>query len=389
MKKIIHVGYEHSEKDTRIFEKECLSLAKKPNYQITYITSEKSGASPGEYCERGVAIRILPIVNKRYVRLLYYLRDLKKELLLRDADLYHIHEPWLIPVIAGSLKRHGKTVIFDMHELYREQFMQRRGFAAKIIGHLYRAYERYALPKLDAVIFPCRVRGGDPLEGFALKRPTVYIDNLPITEEPDPALMAEAEKNIDSLMAGFDPKGAPVCVYAGSLSEIRGITSAVKGSFLAGAKLVLAGQFESASYEERLRSMPEWECVTYVGTLSQMEVRALNRHCDIGLSTLLNAGQYYSVDNLPTKVHEYLQQGMPVIINDSPFNVSLLNDYRIGFAVDPSDPEEIAEAIRTISRDPGLSEAMGEEGRRAVKERFSWSFEEKKLYVLYEELLGE
>ena len=389
MKQIVHVGYAHSPKDMRIFEKECTSLAKKPNYTVTYVTSTKSGVPVGEYTDHGVRIRILPLVDKRYVRLIHYLFDLKKELISLDADLYHFHEPWLLPVVAGALKRRGKPVIFDMHELYREQFMQRKGFIAKMIGRFYRRYERHVLPKLDAVIFPCKVLGLDPLEGIPLRRPTIYIDNTAITEDPDPEVRRKALEAVAERLSGFDPEGCPVTVYAGSLSETRGITPDVVGTARAGAKILLAGWFDSPEYKERLMSMPEWECATFVGKLTRPEVYALNERCDIGLATLLNVGQYYRIDNLPTKVHEYMQLGMPVIVSDTDFNKRLLKEYEFGIAVDPSDPDAIAEAIRRISSDPELAAKMSAEGKRAVRERFSWSNEEKKLFELYEELLGE
>ena len=389
MKNIVHVGYAHAPRDTRIFEKECLSLAKKKNYRITYVTSVKGGLQVGEYEDRGVKVRILPLVDKHYVRLIRYLFDLKKELVSMDADLYHIHEPWLLPIVAMALKRRGKPVIFDMHELYREQFMQRKGTVAQLIGRFYRSYEKHILPKLDAVIFPCKVMGKDPMEGIRLQRPTLYIDNLPITEEPDPETRDKARETAEKLLEGFDPEGAPVTIYAGSLSETRGITPAIKGTYLAGGRIVLAGWFDSQAYKERLMEMPEWECVRFVGKVTKQEVYALNERCDIGLATLLNVGQYYRIDNLPTKVYEYMQQGMPVIVSDTDYNKRLLKEYCFGIAVDPSDPEAIASAVRSIASDPEKAKKMGAEGIRAVNERFSWSVEEKKLYALYEELLGE
>ena len=389
MKKIVHVGYAHSPDDTRILEKECLSLIKNKNYQVTYVTSTKSGVAAGDFDDRGVAIRVLPLKDKRYVRLVDYLFDLKKELLDMDADLYHIHEPWLLPIVAPALKRRGKTVIFDMHEFYREQFRQRRGAAAQVISRFYNVYERSILPKLDAVIAPCTMLGKDPAGDDPRKKPTVYIDNVAFAQDPDPDALRAADEVIDKLLKDFDPGSAPVVTYAGTLSESRGITSSIIAAHRAGARIVLAGQFGSSEYEQKLRSMPEWECVTYVGTLTRTEVFALNRRCDIGIAVLQNVGQYFKGDNLPTKVHEYMQQGIPVVLYNTPFVQRLLKEYRFGIAVDPSDPDAIAKAIRTIADDPRLAEEMRAEGLRAVKERFSWQREEEKLFALYRELLGE
>ncbi len=48
----------------------------------------------------------------------------------------------------------------------------------------------------------------------------------------------------------------------------------------------------------------------------------------------------------------------------------------------------MAKAIRTLLDDPERARAMGENGYRAVMERFNWQQEERKLLELYRELLA-
>ena len=50
------------------------------------------------------------------------------------------------------------------------------------------------------------------------------------------------------------------------------------------------------------------------------------------------------------------------------------------------NPEEIAKAIKYLIENPGVSQKMGENGRKAVLETYNWENEEKKLLKLYYKL---
>ena len=57
-----------------------------------------------------------------------------------------------------------------------------------------------------------------------------------------------------------------------------------------------------------------------------------------------------------------------------------------GIVVDPSDPDEIARAMTFLVERPAIAEAMGERGRRLVRERYQWNSEASKLTKLYAEI---
>ena len=59
-----------------------------------------------------------------------------------------------------------------------------------------------------------------------------------------------------------------------------------------------------------------------------------------------------------------------------------------GIMVDPTKPEQIADAIESLVRNPALARQMGEAGKRAVRERFNWNVERVKLLQLYHEILS-
>jgi len=75
-----------------------------------------------------------------------------------------------------------------------------------------------------------------------------------------------------------------------------------------------------------------------------------------------------------------------VIASDFPLWRKIVTDTGCGLLVDPSSPAAIAEAMRRIIADPVAAQAMGERGRRAVLDHFSWESESPILLRLYERL---
>ena len=166
----------------------------------------------------------------------------------------------------------------------------------------------------------------------------------------------------------------------------RGITHLIKAAYKAGAKLILAGRYESEAYQQELEAMPEYACVEYLGYLDRHGIAEVYGRSRIGMSTILNVGQYASLDNFPTKVYEYMAAGLPVIVSDYPFMRRSVQEDGFGVAVDPADTDAIADAIRQILSDPQAAAQMAENGRQAVLHKYNWGIEEEKLLALYRSL---
>ena len=65
-----------------------------------------------------------------------------------------------------------------------------------------------------------------------------------------------------------------------------------------------------------------------------------------------------------------------------------MNDkYHFAICVDPSKPEDIANAIRWIYEHPEQAYEMGNNGRKAIEEEFNWEKESDKLIGFYFALL--
>lgn len=369
MTKVCHMTSAHMPEDDRVFFKECCSLAA-AGYDVFLVTRGT------DYDKNGVHIvGVGDVPSSRIQRILQMSSRVYRKALELDADIYHFHDPELLPY-GFLLKRKGKKVIFDSHECYREQIRCKSylpGWLRHTISAFYSMCEDHIIRRLDAVIFPCTMNGKNPFEGKCRRTP--IISNAAILGE---------------FFNRYDPNHKKIpnsACYVGGLTEARGITNNIVAASKANAALLLAGEFASEEYEAQLRQMPEFSCVEYRGLLDRPGVTNLLSDSHIGLCTLLDRGQYLKIDTFGIKVFEYMSMGLPVILSESAFNQRMVEQYQFGICVDQDDPERIAKAIRYLLDHPEESKRMGENGRRAVKEEFNWGVEERKLFALYDDIL--
>ena len=369
MIKVCHMTSAHGTEDVRIFHKECVSLAN-AGYEVYEVARGES------YDKNGVHIvGVGDIPKSRRKRMTEGAKRVYQKALELDCDIYHFHDPELLPY-GLKLKKKGKKVIFDSHERYTYQLRDKPylpGWVTRPMAKAYGLYEKYVLKKIDAVIFPCTMDGVHPFEGLCKRTP--IISNAAILGE------------FYDLYSSNAVKGERQVCYVGGLTESRGITADMRAAANAGAVLALAGDF-SSEYQAKLQRMSEYSCVDYRGKLDRKQVADLLLQSRVGLCTLMNRGQYLHLDTFGIKVFEYMSMALPVILSKSKFNCRMVEQYQFGICVNPEDVDEIANAIRYLLDNPEEARRMGENGRRAVEQEFNWDVEEKKLLKLYEELLG-
>jgi glycosyltransferase involved in cell wall biosynthesis len=363
MHKIAHLTSAHPRYDTRIFIKQCRTLATH-GYDVTLVVADDQG----DEVRDGVAIVDVGRLPGRLQRIFKTSRRVGDRAVALDADLYHLHDPELLPV-GLRLKRLGKTVIFDSHEDVPRQLLGKPylgPLSARLLSFGFSLAERYACSRFDGII------AATPFirENFLkINRFTVDVNNFPMVGELDSA-------------AGWSNKRDEVC-YVGGIGEIRGIRELVQaGQFLrSSARLNLVGKFSEAALEADIKATPGWSRVNEHGFLDRQGVRAILERSVAGIVTFHPLPNH--LDSHPTKMFEYMSSGIPVIASNFPLWRDIIEGNRCGLCVDPLDPRAIASAIDYLVTHPDVARTMGENGRRAVLERYNWAVQANKLTDFY------
>jgi glycosyltransferase involved in cell wall biosynthesis len=88
---------------------------------------------------------------------------------------------------------------------------------------------------------------------------------------------------------------------------------------------------------------------------------------------------------LPNKLFEYLQAGLPVVVNGPSEKENLVNAYSAGKSCPDGDAIELARALNAILADPPKMEGYRTMALRAALE-LNWENEELRLRDIYERI---
>lgn len=357
--KVAHITTVHSANDIRIYHKECKSL-QEAGYEVWLITQAQENVEHSK-----VKYIFLPSFKGRLKRMFFLPFKAFVEAVKLKADLYHFHDPELIP-IGLLLKLCGKKVIYDAHEDISAQVFNKvwiRKEFKNIISISIRLFEGLAVRCFNAVVTATpKIR-----DNFKNKlKLTVDINNFPLLNE---SIISENEKRY--------------IVYAGGISVLRGSNEILEVAGKISTKLVLCGPVSPCVDKEKLIKHPN---IDYQGVLSRQEMTKLISNAAAGLVL------FHPVDNhieaMPNKMFEYMQQGIPVIGSNFPMWKEILEKYDCGLCVDPLNVNEICAAIGKIINNPVAAQKMGQNGVELVKSKLNWKSESKKLINLYQEILG-
>lgn len=361
--RIAHLTTTHPRADTRIFQKMCLSLAAH-GYQVSLVLAD----GEGDARESGVQVLDVGRPATPFRRALLASWRVFRAGLRTRARLFHLHDPELMPY--GLLLRlMGKRVVYDIHEYYRDIFLDIYYLPRPLrhaCAHIYGLGEWIT----SRVVNACVVAAADMRRSLNLPHATVIENYVKISEFRPPAMRAPSRT---------------VC-YVGVLHHSRGVGEMVDAAQSADVTLLLAGRYYSDTLRQQVSARPGWAKVRELGFITRRRMQEVFDESVAGL-VILTPRQNYNNSSC-NKLFEYMAAGLPVIASDLPFARGVIAQHGCGLLVNPpTDPAAIAAAIRQLVDNPQEAAEMGRRGREAVERHYSWEQEEKKLLALYAGLL--
>lgn len=364
MIRVCHMTSAHNQTDIRIFEKECISLASN-GYEVHLI-------APGETVKKGNVL-IHGIGNrpdKRWKRMLLSTRKVYKTANGIDADIYHFHDPELIPVGLKLIKQ-GKRVIFDSHENILDQFSEKEYIPIafrKALSRFFIFYIEYACKKFSAII------SVDPdicKKYKKLNRQTFMVANYPKFENIE-------KREVSKLylcFAGGISKQWNHDIIINALEKLGDIT------------YILCGNADE-EYLSYLKTLPGWRKVDYRREIPHREVLSLLSGAVAGVALCSYSkntnGRKGTLGN--TKLFEIMMCGIPVISTDFYSWKQIIEKNECGYCINPKDAEQLKNIIQDIIAAPQKAVRFGERGKNLVLEKYNWEIEEKKLLKIYSQI---
>ncbi len=341
-KRVVHLTSVHRPRDVRIFHKEVRSLH-----------------------DAGAEASVLALAKpERRLRRLAAGWRLVQEAKRRGADVYHVHDPELLPAALWLAQTSGTPVIYDAHEYLGQTTRTKRWLPRPLrlpLAVVVERLEQAAARRLSGTV----TANEDLAARFAASGSrAISVSNGPRADGfPEPE----------------EPNGLGV-LYVGGLGPLRGLPL-MKEAFplvgVVGAHLQLAGPGDPGT-------LPSG--VEHLGAVDHSEVPSLLAAARIAWIPLQRTGNYDRA--VPTKLVEAMAAGRPVVASDLPLMASIVRRTGCGLVVSADDPHAHADALRRLLTEPGLAARMGAAGRRAFLDGLSFEVQAAKLVGLYEEILS-
>ncbi|MBB5150424.1 glycosyltransferase [Ureibacillus thermosphaericus] len=385
--KVCKLIRKHSFKDVRVFEKEAISL-KKLGYDVTIVAGKTRGVVFGpnrssikdpafkkdsfEY--KGIKFLTYDIVEITYTHINkmikaletntqnYFPDKLYEKALSTNADIYHAHELHTLyeaVQIKRTLRKKGKNVkvIFDAHELEaNSKFLT---LLMKEVDHL--------------------ITVSDSIKEIYQKR----YPNVPITVIYNtPSYQEELQKDKtykNSFVIAFEgvvtyQKGDPRKII-----EIANLCNKSMKNF----SFEIFGRIHPTMKERNLISQhPSINCkwIDYHNLPTE-----LNKvHVGYIYFDTSNANRKYA---MPNKFFSYLNNGIPVVVNQSIDMKRFIEKYQCGIVIDKVNPtaEDYYNQFYRLYQNRKLLSQMGQNARKAMKD-ICWEKMEERLSEIYKSL---
>lgn len=358
----------HPWDDIRIFRKEAISLAKK--YPI-----ELHAPAPFEYREyKGIKIYGLPrwdkVSDRRSIR-----RELRKRLKTSNAEVFHFHDPELIPLALVAKLLYHKKVIYDIHEDYPSYIHHKPWIPQSLRGIV--AFAFRSLEWLACRFFNHLITTSPAIDTrFANCHSTI------VTNYPRLQLNGQLPKK---------PTSPVALVYAGSMEDIRGIRELghafIEASERSSIKMMLniAGPVRgTAKFQNDMETIFSHPRIAYHGVLEFEDAMELMNSCHIGVIPFLPVVSNQNI--VPHKLFDYMAAGLTILASNYPGWPTELVSGEIGILFDPLNQETAVECLLTLTTEPEHVEMMGRRAFELVHEQFSWKSQEEMLLSVYESI---
>ncbi|MGB0933333.1 MAG: glycosyltransferase family 4 protein [Lishizhenia sp.] len=365
--RVCHITSVHNQYDSRILYKECKSIAD-VNHEVTFLVIN----GKTELLE-GVNIIGVPFVSSgRINRILNAGKTLLNTALNIDADIYHLHDPELLRIAVKLKRKSGAKVIYDSHEDLPKQVLDKHWipkFMRKKVSYFVNKYELSIAKKIDGIVSVT-----DKIcNRFKVANPNVVlVANYPIIKE------------FDKYKKKINKQPNSIC-YIGGISEERGIKELVQALPNTNAKLLLAGNFFTQELEKQVKAMDGWKQVEYFGVVNREKIVEILQLSQLGIVALHPTESYK--ESLPIKMFEYMLASIPFVASNFKFWEDIIFKSNCGLTVDPLNIEEIASNINQLLNNKEKAIQLGENGRKAIEEKYSWDSQAENLLGLYDSLV--
>ncbi len=267
-----------------------------------------------------------------------------RRLLSGKYDLVHAH--WILPqgftcALAAQLTRTPLVVTAHGSDVFA------------LRGRILAGFKRAALRLADAVTANSRFTQDAVLKIYPHVR---RIERIPAS----PAQAAIKPELVTQLRDQYRVKDGPLMIFLGRLVDEKGLGDLLDAvqllrDDLPSLQLVIAGEGQDRDvFVRQARELGIEDCVHFIGWIDQADVPSYLAAADIFLGPSRKAVDG-ATEAQGLAFVEAMLAGTPVIATATGGIVESIRHEETGLIVDERSPDQIADAVRTLTEAPGLA----------------------------------
>ncbi|MFB0563422.1 MAG: glycosyltransferase [Candidatus Lokiarchaeia archaeon] len=293
-------------------------------------------------------------------------------------DLIHIHEIWHYSHFIAYYwaKKKCKPYIITVHGALEPWCLNYKRFKKRVFS----AFIQKKILREAAAIHAFTQSEAEQVKAFGINNRIIIIPNgidLKLYAVLPPKEKIEAQYP--------QIKGKKMILFLGRIHPIKGLDILAKSiSNIAGMRedtiLVIAGPDDG--YKKQVESMIKIEGISkkviFTGMITGKEKLAALSRADIFVLPSYSEG--FSMSIL-----EAMACGLPVVITNQ-CHFPEVKQYNAGLVIEPN-VGELTEALEILLSDPELCQQMGNNGKRLVRERYTWDRIADQMIEVYKDII--
>lgn len=304
---------------------------------------------------------------------------LKLLVLIRKFSIDHIHVhdlPLAIPaILAGKIS--DRKVVLDLHENYPAMMAL---VSPNIVVSILKKIEWFSCYHTDKIIVVVD-EAKDRLADMGITKGKIHI----VSNYAD----IEKLKHIDDVKK---PLNKPALVYSGGLSPHRGMDTVLKALAKVNKErnvyLYIVGgselELRRSGLNELISDLGLGDSAVVTGWLPFEESIGYVRGSDICLIPHLK--NPHTDATMPHKIFQFMYLEKPILVSDVTPLKNVVDETKCGLVFESGNDEDLADKIIQALNIQEQWRTMGENGKKAVIDKYNWKMESEKLIKLYEDI---
>ncbi len=315
----------------------------------------------------------------------YWAKEISSFVKKNDIKVLHVHDLYMLGAAFRANKKCNIPIVADLHENYAEGLKYYQ-FANTFPGNMLISIKKWEkkeiewCQKADHVVTVID-EAVDRYSNLGVARDNISVvanfvnaDTFLNSSEDLKILNRFSNKFTATYIGGFD-------LHRGLESIVQAVPNIIKS--VPNFQLVLVGQGKNSDDLKKLaQSLKVDSQISFEGFQSPDKVPSYIKASNICLIPHLKT--IHTDNTIPHKLFHYMLLGKPIVASNCNPIKRIVEETKTGLIYENGNPAQFARQIIQLYKTKEMAVQMGENGKKAIREKYNWPATSKNLIKLYE-----